>query len=359
MNPFPRRRCLAEEVGGVSERSGAAMESLPGGGLLLHGGECLGVSFGDCFVSSPLSSGSAGVSFAPLALSVGESPTPRANHSLCLIGSLLVLFGGTTTLEDGDTVYHNDVWTLSPEAGGEKESGEGTLCWQWSPRQSNPGALAPSPRSQCATVALSPRVGVLAVDTLEANMRDLNLSHPQEGAATRFFGDVLIYGGFGLMEDEGVDEKMEVDEKGDDEVGKMEVSTSNVVVSLTESPKALPTDLPPITMLGPSSVAANTDSTTSLNDDINNVKDDEVDDDDDGSVAEGYLGDCWLLDSSSGAFCEVFVEGAVLGPTGGCAFSAVFDTQRGKQDVVAFGGFDGEAYSGHLCTFSTAQIMNE
>lgn len=358
-------RCLVEEVEGVSERCGAAMVSLPDGTLLLHGGECLGASFGDCFVSSPLPPSSAGVSFSPVATPAVEAPTARASHSLCLVGDVLVLFGGTTTLENGDTVYHNDVWTLSHGAGKEKESGECKcdLAWQWCPRQSAPGSLAPSPRSQCATVVLSPRVNVLAVDTLEADMRALALS--QGDATSHFSGDVLIYGGFGLMEDEGVDEKEDVaDEKDEDEGGKMEVCTSDVIVSLTETQQALQTDKPVAvdTVLGErgeSSTAAATNTAESINNDSSNRKDDDEDDEDDGSVAEGYLGDCWLLDSSSGSFCEVFVDGAVMGPIGGCAFSTLFDAQAGKQDVVAFGGFNGEGYIGHLSTFSASQITSE
>lgn len=350
-----------EEVEGISERSGAVLVALPDDRLLLHGGECLGVNFGDCFVSSPLTaSESVGVAFTPLALRENIAPCPRAGHNICLSGSQVVLFGGTTTMADGDTVYHNDVWTLSLNAGQEKQSGACEEVWEWTPLQSNETSfLAPSPRSLCAIMPLNPRVDVQQPLDVEEKIKMLGLS-PTTATATSsiFSGDVLIFGGFGLMENCG--DGNEDNEDEDDEKEDAVISSGDVTMSIDVNQEPETHNESPDSDAQASSVATTgrTNDENIMNIDESNNGVTEDDDDDSESVAEGYLGDCWLLDSRSGAFCEVTITGAHLKPLGGCTFASV-SNHEGIQKCIAFGGFGGENYAGEVCRFATTQIAGD
>lgn len=331
-------RCLQEEVPGVSERSGAVMKALKYKGgymLFLHGGECLGQHFGDSFVTSHFvleekedgrhtpsqqevlftrlpNASSALLPPSPPAddsihtpgqdgsNSMSLAPPPRSSHSLAVVSSfpspspLLILFGGTANMEDGETVYFNDTWMLRADIDCD------VTTWQWRPLQSTDNcelSLAPSPRSLCAMLPLRSRLVVPqefdAADLLDGNDVDV-------GDGRAFHADILLYGGYGLLEtDDDYEEDVKVD--------------SNETTDDIDEASA---------RLGLEDMSINKEN-----------KEDE-----DQGVVEGYLSDVWAIDIEKGSFCEIVGDFQTV-PCGGHSLAHV-----DKDSIVSFGGFDGSNF---------------
>ena len=354
------RRCLVEEVNGVTERSGAVMVALPDGRLLIHGGECLGHFFGDCFVSSSPVQSSVGVSFTEIATCGSEAecvgPHPRANHSLLTLHTTLprlILFGGMSCSEEGETVYYNDVWVLTNNAlnavpAVTTSQVEERMTWEWARLPVVEGSLAPSPRSLCAAVSLSSQV---EVSYAEGDMKSHTLMESQErnGSASAIRGDILIYGGYGL--DEVITEAVFDGDENDVKDGHSNnnVEKDNTTMSLDDVSVEIISETSKLE-IGDHSHRVS-DSQNSI---VNRKDDSAADDEIESNIVEDYLSDCWLLDSSTGKFCEVSLWDTSLKPVGGSTFAML-----GLHDGILFGGFNGSQYEGTLAAFDVSQIGSD
>jgi hypothetical protein len=137
------------------------------------------------------------------------APYPRAGHSICLAGSLdapvLVLFGGTSNMEDGDTLYHNDVWTIAFDTSSTSQIG------QWTPLVNDLNSLAPSPRSLCAVAPLMLPISLTnieenekkSISNSEKSIHNISEAEDSTGKLVEpglSYGEILIFGGYGLVE---------------------------------------------------------------------------------------------------------------------------------------------------------------
>lgn len=175
--------CLHEESP-IPERHSHVVVAIPGGRMIVHGGECIDF-LNDCWLFDSLHN-----SFLQIPTPADASPCPRSSHSAAYSAPYIVLFGGMTSTasamggaeepsglpKDTTPVYLNDLWLL--------DTSRTDVSWTMVSLR----GLAPSPR-------------------------DLPAMATVEGATGRS-GDVLIFGGYGLYTTEDDDEEEETGADG-------------------------------------------------------------------------------------------------------------------------------------------------
>ena len=128
----------------VAERMGHVCVALDDTHMLVHGGECMGKCFDDIWIYN--ASTNVWISNASV---TSVKPVGRCAHSSCFINETqtFVLFGGYT-LEDGEPIYLNDLWTLDVSALGAKGA-----MWKQI-KCADEALLTPSPRDRPALTVL-------------------------------------------------------------------------------------------------------------------------------------------------------------------------------------------------------------
>lgn len=324
-----------------SERSGHVMVAINEEELIVHGGDCMR-PLDDLWILNCRT-----LQWTAIITECGLRPAPRSSHSasFCESSKTLCVFGGQSrSMGPGKgeeyLTYLNDIWIIRTDA-------EKTF-WQW--QQVELVTLAPSPR---------------------------------DAAALTFVDDstLLLYGGFGLSEEEGeaeivhayVDANPQTDlltplpesldnstkatsvgAKSHETIGIEDLTISNLSLSVLElsvisiqsasgnlsgcqdsAMQSSPEVAPPSTNFGGLLEENETerDQMESAEVDVDDGDEDDKSNSDDEEVVEAYLGDAWLINVRSRQAVEIDLNDFIIGDK-----SSLLPAQRGSLFVTTCRG---------------------